>query len=82
MPKAHATMYSISRNKNCESNPVAKSFLHILKVELLHSKVYDTLPKVKMGISNHVEIFYNRHKKQLFNKDEVSLSFNLHTKIQ
>ena len=45
---------------DCWDNAVAESFLHTLKLELIHGKIYNTSQEAKTGIFEYIEVFYNR----------------------
>ena len=52
----------MSRKRDYWDNAVAESFFHILKMELIDGKIYNTRQEAKMAIFDNIEIFYNRQR--------------------
>ncbi|MFA5337016.1 MAG: IS3 family transposase [Candidatus Omnitrophota bacterium] len=50
---------SISRKGDCWDNAVAESFIHTLKVELVHWMKFKTREEAKRRIFEYVEMYYN-----------------------
>lgn len=55
---------SMSRRGNCWDNAPMESFWGTLKNELVHHRKYATRQQAKREISEYIEIFYNRQRKQ------------------
>ena len=50
---------SMSRKGDCWDNAVAESFIHTLKVELIHRLKFKTRDEAKIKIFEYVEMYYN-----------------------
>ena len=50
---------SMSRKGDCWDNAVAESFIHTLKVELIHRMKFRTREEAKRKIFEYVEMYYN-----------------------
>ena len=55
---------SMSRKADCWDNAPMESFWGSLKNELVHHRHYRTRAEAKQEISEYIEIFYNRQRKQ------------------
>jgi len=53
---------SMSRKGDCWDNAVAESFIHTLKVELVHRHKFRTRDEAKIKIFEYVEMYYNRKR--------------------
>ena len=64
MLKQFGMMASMSRKGDCWDNAPMESFWGILKNELVHHRKYFTREQAKREITEYIEIFYNRMRKQ------------------
>ncbi len=55
---------SMSRKSDCYDNAPMESFWGILKTELVHHRRFKTRQQAIAEITEYVEIFYNRLRKQ------------------
>ena len=55
---------SMSRKGNCYDNAPMESFWGTLKNELIHHRRYKTREEAIKEITEHIEIFYNRQRRQ------------------
>jgi len=55
----HKFIGSMSRKGDCWDNAVAESFIHTLKVELIHWMKFRTRDEAKRKIFEYVEMYYN-----------------------
>ena len=55
---------SMSRKGNCYDNAPMESFWGMLKSELTHHRRYKTRQEAIREISEHIEVFYNRQRRQ------------------
>lgn len=55
---------SMSRKGNCWDNAPMESFWGTLKTELVHHRHYVTREQARLDITEYIEIFYNRMRKQ------------------
>ena len=55
---------SMSRKGNCFNNAPMESFWGTLKQELVHLRRYRTKQEAIRDIAEHIEIFYNRQRRQ------------------
>lgn len=55
---------SMSRKGNCYDNAPMESFWGILKSEQVHQCRYATREEAKQDITQYIEVFYNRQRKQ------------------
>ena len=55
---------SMSGKGNCYDNAPMESFWGILKQELVHHRRYRTRPEAIRDITEYIEIFYNRQRRQ------------------
>jgi len=55
---------SMSRRGNCYDNAPIESFWGVLKNELVHHQHYDSRQEAMQEITEYIEIFYNRQRKQ------------------
>ena len=53
---------SMSKKGDCWDNAVAESFIHTLKVELIHRMRFKTREEAKIKIFEYVETYYNRKR--------------------
>ena len=54
----------MSRKGGCWDNAPMESFWGALKNELVHHRHYRTRAVAKQDVSEYIEIFYNRQRKQ------------------
>lgn len=57
-------LYSMSRKGNCYDNAPMESFWGLLKNELIHHRHFRTVEEARGAISEYIEIFYNRIRRQ------------------
>ena len=55
---------SMSRKGNCYDNAPMESFWGVLKTELVHHKQFKTRKEAINNITEYIEIFYNRQRRQ------------------
>ena len=55
---------SMSRKGNCYDNAPVESFWGTLKTELVHHRRYQTRAEAMSEISEYIDIFYNRQRRQ------------------
>lgn len=55
---------SMSRRGNCYDNAPIESFWGMLKNELVHHRRYATRREAMQEITEYIEIFYNRQRRQ------------------
>lgn len=55
---------SMSRRGNCYDNAPMESFFGTLKTELVHHARYRTRQEAKQQITEYIEVFYNRQRRQ------------------
>ena len=55
---------SMSRRGNCYDNAPMESFWGTLKNELVHHRRYRTRQEAKQEITEYIEVFYNRQRRQ------------------
>ena len=55
---------SMSRKGNCYDNAPMESFWGTLKNELVHHRRYETRAQAMAEITEYIEIFYNRQRRQ------------------
>ena len=55
---------SMSRRGNCYDNAPMESFWGTLKSELVHHRLYRTMQEAIQDISEYIEVFYNRQRRQ------------------
>jgi transposase InsO family protein len=58
---AHITP-SMSRKDNCWDNAPMESFLHTLKTERVHHRVYATRDQARRDLYAYIKGFYNSHR--------------------
>ena len=54
----------MSRKSNCYDNAPMESFWGTLKNELVHHRRYRTREEAIMDLTEYIEIFYNRQRRQ------------------
>ena len=54
---------SMGRKATCYDNAVTESFVHTLKIELVHWERYVTRRMAKTSILEYIETYYNRQRK-------------------
>jgi putative transposase len=55
---------SMSRKGDCWDNAPMESFWGTLKNKLVHHRKFETRKQAKQEISEYIEVFYNRQRKQ------------------
>lgn len=55
---------SMSRKGNCYDNAPMESFCGTLKQELVHHRKYRSRQEAIQEISEYIEVFYNRQRRQ------------------
>jgi transposase InsO family protein len=55
---------SMSRKGNCYDNAPMESFWGTLKQELVHHRKYRTRQEAIQDITEYIEVFYNRQRRQ------------------
>ena len=55
---------SMSRRGNCYDNAPMESFWGLLKNELVHHRRFNTRAEAIQAITEYIEIFYKRQRKQ------------------
>jgi transposase InsO family protein len=55
---------SMSRRGNCYDNAPIESFWGMLKNELVHHRRYAARREAMLEITEYIEIFYNRQRRQ------------------
>lgn len=55
---------SMSRRGNCYDNAPIESFWGTLKNELVHRRRYETREQARREITEYIEVFYNRQRRQ------------------
>jgi transposase InsO family protein len=55
---------SMSGKGNCYDNAPMESFWGTLKQELVHHSRYQSRQEAKQDITEYIEVFYNRQRKQ------------------
>lgn len=55
---------SMSRRGNCYDNAPIESFWGMLKNELVHHRPYATRQEAMKEITEYIEVFYNRQRRQ------------------
>jgi putative transposase len=61
-PTGLGVVPSMSRKGNCWDNAVMEAFFARLKVELIYPENYQTVPELRAGLFEYIEIFYNRKR--------------------
>jgi transposase InsO family protein len=59
----HGFILSMSRKGDCYDNACMESFIHTLKVELVHSYLYKTREEVRGSLFEYIEMYYNYKRK-------------------
>jgi len=54
----------MSRKGNCYDNAPVESFWGTLKTELVHHRRYQTRAEAVREISEYIDLFYNRQRRQ------------------
>ena len=62
--KQFGLVTSMSRKGDCYDNAPMESFWGILKTELVHHRRFKTRQQAIQEITEYIEIFYNRQRKQ------------------
>lgn len=60
----HGMRASMSRKGNCYDNAPIESFWGALKTELIHHRRYETRAQAISEISEYIDLFYNRQRRQ------------------
>lgn len=61
---SHGMRVSMSRKGNCYDNAPIESFWGTLKTELVHHRRYETCAEAEREISEYIDLFYNRQRRQ------------------
>ena len=61
---SHGIKISMSRKGNCYDNAPMESFWGILKSEMIHHGRFATRRQAIQAITEYIEIFYNRQRRQ------------------
>jgi transposase InsO family protein len=62
--RGYEVSVSMSRKGNCYDNAPIESFRGTLKTELVHHRRYQTRAEAEREISEHIDLFYNRQRRQ------------------
>ncbi len=62
--KRYGLKASMSRKGNCFDNAPMESFWGTLKQELVHHRRYRTRQEAIQDITEYIEVFYNRQRRQ------------------
>ena len=62
--KAYGLICSMSRKGDCYDNAPMESFWGLLKNELTHRKRYSSQAKAIADVTEYIEVFYNRQRRQ------------------
>ena len=54
---------SMSRKGNCWDNAVVESFFSSVKMELVHTRSFQTREDAKLTLFEYIEVFYNRNRR-------------------
>jgi len=54
---------SMSSKRNCWNNALSESFFKSLKTELIYGNKLISKKQIKLGIFEHIEIWYNRKRR-------------------
>ncbi len=64
MTRSLVMQASMSRKANCWDNAPMESFWGTLKTELVHHRRFASREQARQEITEYIEIFYNRQRKQ------------------
>lgn len=64
--REHGIVCSMSRRGNCWDNAVVESFFATVKTELIHRRSWPTRRELTTGITEYIEVFYNRYRLHSF----------------
>ena len=62
--RSYGLICSMSKKRDCYDNAPMESFWGLLKNELVHCKSYSSQAEAITDITEYIEIFYNRQKRQ------------------
>jgi transposase InsO family protein len=62
--RGYEVSVSMSRKGNCYDNAPIESFFGTLKTELVHHRRYQTRAEAEREISEYIDLFYNRQRRQ------------------
>jgi transposase InsO family protein len=62
--ETHGMTASMSKKGDCYDNAPMESFWGILKTELVHHRRYRTREEAIREITEYIEVFYNRQRRQ------------------
>ena len=62
--RSYGLVCSMSKKGDCYDNAPMESFWGLLKNELVHRKSYSLQAEAITDISEHIEVFYNRQRRQ------------------
>jgi len=54
---------SVGRTGICYDNAVAESFFATLKKELIHTRPWPTIDKLRVAVFEYIESYYNRRRR-------------------
>lgn len=60
--RSNGVRNSVGRTGNCYDNAAAESFWATLKKECLHRRPFDTAARVRSGVFEYIETYYNRER--------------------
>jgi putative transposase len=53
----------MSRRGNCHDNPVAESFLQLMKRVRIKKNIYETREEARSDVFDYIEMFYNCRRR-------------------
>ncbi|MEG6594207.1 IS3 family transposase, partial [Desulfovibrio sp. 1188_IL3213] len=62
--RSYGLVCSMSKKGDCYDNAPMESFCGLLKNELVHRKSYRSQAEAITDISEYIEVFYNRQRRQ------------------
>jgi putative transposase len=61
--RANGVRPSVGRTGICYDNPVAESFFATIKKELIHTRPWPTIDKLRTAVFEYIESYYNRRRR-------------------
>jgi putative transposase len=61
--RRHNVRRSVGRTGNCYDNAVAESFFATLKKELIHTRPWPTVDKLRAAVFEYIELYYNQRRR-------------------